>query len=533
MGFPLSWNIDAEDLRPWLKDNDYAGLKAHLQAVNPTVVLVMNGLWLAVRIKNEWLPDCIVIHRDYSIHEGGEWLVRYPRAMVEQWKREGHKEIVRYLTNEPGVDIAHALAFAAREAETMKLAREAGFTVVALNTSVGTPEPELIEIGRFDVLLIAAVEYEHYLGCHEYYTLCLPASLMGDEALLDKNALQPANWPREKITVDTPGIHYLFRSVRFVTRCKQLGIGIPKFIHTEFGYDDIRNAGNGDVITDLRERYGMPRYNNDMRGVNTHEKIWNDYYPGVEYNQVIRQQLQWWLGVKPDWIIGACLFGINSDWDVPHGHDWSADVRRGFFPVLEEMSKAMTELPTPEITYDYKPHILDVKVDSLLIRSDMSRASDTLGKFTRGSIGVFADINHIQQIGGYSWLPILYETKPAFVARYSLLPDNLSIKDLYSIIVYDNPAPDPESPVKPPIPDPEPPDDVLIDLPLPHLTLTVTEANRAQLAQFYRTQAHIYSAIADALEAPSPTTAQIAADVYDKNNDVEAAMLVKALTDKA
>jgi len=175
--FPIGWNIDAQDLRPWLKDNDYAGLRKHLIALNPAAILIMDSLPIAVMVKG-WLPDCIVIHRNYSRHEGGEWQARPPHEMVNQWKREGHPEIVRYLTNEPSFDAATAKTFAGREAETMRFAREAGFTVVALNFSVGRPEPEWIDDGKFDVAYRAMQEYEHFFGGHSYYTLCLPASLM-------------------------------------------------------------------------------------------------------------------------------------------------------------------------------------------------------------------------------------------------------------------------------------------------------------------------------------------------------------------
>lgn len=548
MGFPLSWNVDGQDLRAWLKDNNYAGLRSHLLNLNPAAILIMDSLPIAVMVKG-WLPKCIVIHRNYSKHEGGEWQARPPHEMVGQWKREGHKEIVRYLTNEPGVGADTVTDFVAREVETMKLAREAGFTVVALNTSVGTPEPELIEAGKFDALLKAAVQYEHYLGCHEYYTLCLPASLMGDEALLDKNALQPANWPHEKITVDTKGVHYLFRSVRFVKRSRVIGIGDPRIIHIEFGYDDTRNDGNGHIFDILRAKYGLLQYNGDMRGVNTYQRAWGDIYPGVDHNDVIRQQMEWWLDVKPDWVIAACIYGINADWSIPQGHDWSDNVRRSFFPVLEEMSKAMTQ-PRPEV------------IATLYTGDDWRRGkvrTSVAGSFTNMRMQPniqspdMGDIRELKAFdiaferdkiwfragGNYSWVALrhLDDGRVVYVSSAHVMIE-IDIPDAPTPDVPDEPLP----PTDPPLPFDEVAIEAIvnrvIDLRLENLRSHIDEGHIPRTLAI--TISRAMRVLADMLDAaialeeipPQPTTAQIAADVYDKNNDVEADMLVKALTDK-
>ena len=463
--FPLGFNIDGQDLRPFLRDNDYAGLKRHLIKTKPAALLIMDDLALAVRIKNDWLPDCHVIHRNYSTYEGSEWQTRPPQVMVNQWKQEGHKEIIRYLTNEPSFDAASAKTFAGREAETMKLAREAGFTVVALNTSVGSYERQWVQDGKFDAILKAAVDYGHYLGCHEYMSVCLPAALIGDDKLGDKLAMQPENWQREKITAGYHDFWYLFRHVWLVERSMQVRADLPKFILTEFGYDDIRNDGNAAVFDELKAKYGLPQYTNDMRGVNTYERVWDDYYPGLDHNDVIRQQLEWWLEVKPDWIIGACLFGINADWEDPEGHDWSADVRRGFFPVLEEMSAAMADTPT-EVETTPEPDLTGVEWRRGTVRragstghtnrrklpdrfsDDMGDIRQTLLEFDIAYVDVEKNILWEQQGGSYMWVAIR-------------LPDTSDVSYVVKrlvVIEHDDPEPEP-APEPTPDPVPEPPEE--------------------------------------------------------------------------
>ena len=575
-GFPISYNIDAEDLRPWLKDNDYAGLKAHLQAVNPTVVLVMNGLWLAVRIKNEWLPDCIVIHRDYSGHEGSEWQARPPHEWVNRWEMQGHKNIVRYLTNEPGFHVGNASSFASREAETMKLARAAGFTVVALNTSVGTPErqsslskqalplhnsftAQVVQDGRLDELLKAAVEGNHFLGSHEYMTVCLPASLIGDGLLGDKSAMQPANWPTEPITAGYHDYWYLFRHVWLVARSREIGIADPKIILTEFGYDNIENRGNDDIIAALRLSYGLQIYNYDMRGVNTYPRIWNDYYPGVEHNQVIRQQFEWWLAVKPDWIIGACLFGINSDWDVPHGHDWSADVRRGFFPVLEEMSAAMAEPTQPELqpVYNYFSSNIDVLAqEGLRVRAGMSTDTNTniIDTLPFGSVQLGTDLDNKKVVGNFEWLPVLYRGKAGFIALRQLWAGG-TVRAVYAKLLEIELPDVPEVPDEPDVPEePTAPPQLdkaaiieivrgvlkednarFVELPLPNFTFTVTDNNRVMLAQLMRNLATMFDVVAQGLEQTTPveTTSSISKAVNAAVNEAKGAKVVGVLTNNS
>ena len=556
--FPISWNIDGQDLRPWLRDNNYAGLKAHLLKLNPAAILIMDSLPIAVMVK-EWLPDCIVIHRNYSSYEGSEWQTRPPHVMVNQWKREGHKNIVRYLTNEPSFNAASAKTFAGREAETMKLAREAGFTVVALNTSVGSYERVFVQDGKFDAILRSAIDYGHYLGCHEYMAVCLPAALIGDDKLGDKVAMQPSNWPREKITAGYHDYWYLFRHVWLVERCKQLGIGIPKFILTEFGYDDIRNDGNAAVFDKLKAEYGIERYNRDMRGVNTYQRVWNDYYQIVQnntivpqdHNEVIRQQLQWWLDVKPDWIVGACLFGINADWENPQGHDWSADVRRSFFPVLEEMSRAMAETPAA------RPPTLDgvtwkqgrVKRNGAgytNFRSAPSRSGTDLGDIRDWANYAVAYLDFEKQElwthkgNSYTWVAL---TRADDQIGYAVV--NFIIIDVPD--EPPTPSPAPEPPIEPP-PAPLPFDEMAIEAIVDRRVDLRIENLRAHIETghiprpFAKTISRTLRVIADMLDAaialeeaqePQVTTAQIANDVYGKADEAVMAKQVDVLTDNS
>lgn len=324
VGTRISYNVNAEAIP------DRAYLKAHLQRLCPTTVLIMNGMAYAVELY-EALRACgtLVAHRTYSIYEGSEWVYRAPVDIVTQWQREGHPEIVRYSTNEPSYGGNQSTeSFVANQVELMRVARQAGFTVIIGNFSVGTVQLLDIQRGIFDPMIRAIAEYHQYLGLHEYTqtVLAFGTSQWARECLLDRLCVQPARWPTAaqvpmalqfdpvSHSIDYPHYYHFRRGDWWLLRADAIGVARPKIWLTEWGWDsmsDIKPA-----LEPLRNAYGLTKYMRDLRGVNTYELLWHWYFPNWTFAQATCEQIKWGDAIYPPDYIGMNLFtwSINPHW---------------------------------------------------------------------------------------------------------------------------------------------------------------------------------------------------------------------------
>lgn len=318
----ISYNINGEGVP------DTAYLLQVMTSPCKTMALVMNNLSLAVRIK-ELCPDAVVVSRGYSSLEGSEWFYRSPQNWIEQWKREGHPEIVRHSTNEPSYGGMQSLStFVAIEIELMRLARLNGFTVAMGNFSVGNFQLSDIERGAYDSYIRAINQYGHYLALHEYSVALLPfgVGLWPANFLLDRNLVQPASWPTvEQLPIAFvsgtcesqpvyPSYWYLRRGDWFLLRADCIGIVRPRILLTEFAWDNLSNIKP--QIEPLRTRYGLPQYMFDMRGINTYPSLWAYYFPYWSFAQAACQQLLWAERIYPPEYIGMAMFtwSTSPDW---------------------------------------------------------------------------------------------------------------------------------------------------------------------------------------------------------------------------
>lgn len=313
----ISYNVNGEAIP------DRAYLTSHLQRLCPTTVLIMNNLSYAVELYNLLHQRCgtIVISRSWSPLEGSEWFYRSPQNFVAQWQREGHPEIVRYGTNEPSFGGNQPISqFVAAEIELMRLARASGFTVAMGNFSVGYFQPEQINSGGFDAYLRGLNQYGHYLAVHEYACCALPFGVgqWQVEALLDRTRVQPVSWPlAQALPVrlwngELPPYWYLRRADWFLLRADVLGINRPRILVTEFAWDNLPNIKSH--IEPLRQQFGLDRYFDDMRGVNTYPNLWRYYWPQWDFAQAACEQLKWAERIYPPEYLGFNMFTWSLDW---------------------------------------------------------------------------------------------------------------------------------------------------------------------------------------------------------------------------
>lgn len=315
----ISYNINGEAV----PDTAYL---LHVMT-NPckTTALVMNNLGLAARIK-ELCPDTIVVSRNYSSLEGDEWVLRSAQNIVAQWQREGHPEIVRHSTNEPSFGRGLRLQqFVQAECELMRLARAAGFTVAMGNFSVGIFEASDIDAGLFDPYLRCLNQYGHYLALHEYSlgVLAFGIGQWQPQCLLDRLCVQANRWQAEPLRIgrvwsdgiwQQPPYWYLGRGIWWINRADLIGIARPQILVTEFGWDNLPNIKS--YIEPLRWQYGIDRYFDDMRGVNTYQNLWAWYWPRWSFAQAACEQLKWADRIYPPEYLGFALFtwSTNPHW---------------------------------------------------------------------------------------------------------------------------------------------------------------------------------------------------------------------------
>lgn len=263
----ISYNIHAQFVQ------DTPRLKAHLQAIQPVSVLVMDGLGLAQELK-ALLPDCIVIHRVYpddDIHNRmspADWMnQRAPQAAGGIWQ---------YTTNEAGFS-QNLIDW---HIELCNLAIPRRVPLVIGNMSVGTPAPEDWSAGKPLFDLMNAHRDLFILGLHEYACGVITSGFLGgypDNAGVPPgqpggmNLIPSANWPYAEEMAALPYYH-CGRFKFLVQYCQSVNIPVPRIILTEHGMDDV-----SDIKPWAQTLIQTPPYTS-IRGWRSCENQWKAWY---------------------------------------------------------------------------------------------------------------------------------------------------------------------------------------------------------------------------------------------------------------
>lgn len=337
----ISYNINAGAIPDWYY------MWGHLERLNPCVILVMSNINVAGEAVRRF-PNAIVIHRDWSSFEGEEWL-RVPdeNVWINRWNQQAsivgadiNKKIVRYSTNEPS--LYDPRAYVQAEVELLNAAARNGYRVAAGNFAVGTFSSSDIANGVYDSFLRAIQSGNHYLSVHEYTTSALPfgTGQWAREWLLDPSQVQVNSWPRRSrlpieywyidlgggTTKIFPPYWHILRSAWFTLRAKELGLPTPRIILTEAFWDNLSDIGQ--PIAELRNRFGLPQYMNDMRGINSYTRVWQFYWPNWSQEEAAYWQLAYMDYIYPSNYLGFAQFtwssvegwksfdmsGIQGDW---------------------------------------------------------------------------------------------------------------------------------------------------------------------------------------------------------------------------
>lgn len=325
----------------------------HLVMTAPTDGINTQEDIKAVDTWAEIVKPAQIVWRTHSKLEG-DWL-SFPSndEIVKRWLAEDRPQYVRDdPSNEPLLldgDPEINGRYVESRADLLRKAADAGIKVAVGAFSVGTPHEGLIADGTYDDLIQAVVEGGHYFSVHEYAPGIPGAGdvfqydeLLNPETIL--KVMKPEPWPIQSV------YWLLRRSDRFLIRARTMGLSDPNIIITESYIGLIPDAN--DVLNQLRDKYGIPAYNKDMRGILAWRMYYADAFPEKSFSDVVTQLSKYVEDnvFYPEHIKGVCLFGLNWDLDTPEAHNFSApfldDFRKEGLPNLDSCDSI---LKPPEI----------------------------------------------------------------------------------------------------------------------------------------------------------------------------------------
>ncbi len=282
----ISYNIHAQAV------HDRDRLMRHLQAIQPTAVLVMDGLGLAQEIKAA-VPGAMVIHRNWGATEGDD--NAFAKVTPERWlelrAKEAEGGIFLYTTNEPGWG-ADVIDWHVR---LMELAAPRRVPLVIGNWAVGTPQPEQWTMARRMLELLDEHRDLFILGLHEYACAVATSGLHGGfpinagvapDSPGGVNLIQPESWPGD---VSRITMWHCGRFQFLVRQCDTLGIKPPRIIMTEHGMDDVSDIKPWTETLRKTDPYL------NIRGWKSVQNQWTDWYSGKGWSpqRAYFEQLAW------------------------------------------------------------------------------------------------------------------------------------------------------------------------------------------------------------------------------------------------
>lgn len=352
----VSYNIHAQAVK------DTPRLKKHLGKINPTAVLLMDGLGLAQDI-HATLPDTVVIHRNYGITKGDDDV--HKKVSPERWLDlravESSTGIWLYTTNEPAFD-TETIDWHVRLMERCVVR---GVRLVVGNWGVGNPGADDWNKAKRMLELLAEHPELFILGLHEYGCGVMTSGLYGgypDHAgvqpgeLGGKNLIPSGNWPA---SLETPEHITTFHCGRFrflLNYCSQAKIKPPRIILTEHGMDDVSD------IKPWAERLIKTSPYKSIRSWKSLLAQWRAWFPLWSIDRAYFEQLQWadrviYQNSPVEAQLVYCWGHSSDDWeqfDVAEADEFQALMEAADVPPVSNLPPVVTQ-PAPAPAPKPKP----------------------------------------------------------------------------------------------------------------------------------------------------------------------------------
>jgi hypothetical protein len=337
----ISYNIHAQALR------NHDRLIAHLKTIQPTAVLVMDGLGLAKEIKAA-VPNTTVIHREYPDDD------IHTRVSPEDWLKNRQDDaqggIYQYTTNEAGFG-QNLIDWHVR---LMELAAPRRVPLVIGNMSVGTPQAADWKSARKMIELLDKHRDLFVLGLHEYACGVVTSGYIGgypDNAGVEpkpenkgkgRNLIPSANWPAREEAQKLTMFH-MGRFKFLLQACQDMGIKPPRIILTEHGFDDVSDIKPWAATLVQTPPYQHPR------GWKSLLNQWSNWYSGQGWSpqRAMFEQLAYadhtiYQGTPVEAQLIFCWGHTSDRWD-----QFDVAEAATFHTLLEEYAAKPTPLPAP------------------------------------------------------------------------------------------------------------------------------------------------------------------------------------------
>lgn len=308
MGNRLGLNINAATLSEEQTLNLASG--------GASAYVIMNDVGRAQKVA-EAQPGSIVISRaDWP--DDANYI---PPDLLGKWKQRlaSAPDVYHYWPNEPYIN-DDPKQYLDGMAGFMPQLADAGLKGCIGNFSVASAiNQDHIDAGHWDNFLRVASEWTHaghgVVGIHEYTTGALPYgcanSRMHVSDLASGHPLAGEDqWPTfEEIWHDVGTDYHLFRFLMLETRCKQLGIALPRMVLTECFWDRMDDLTT--VLPTLDMWRGGKPFQGD--GLITQRSLFKRWWPDWSLEEAVLKQLAWCERTYPPDVLGFCFFQVTGD----------------------------------------------------------------------------------------------------------------------------------------------------------------------------------------------------------------------------
>lgn len=307
-------------------------------------------------------PETQWVVRVYSTLEG-DWSLINQSAYMRFVQRMGVGDRVFYdpPANEPSVGTPEFLrGYAEQMYALARDMRREGLTQGVGSFSVGRPREVDIRDGYGDALLRACAEFDVPMTIHEYAPLELEAGALYPYAYLDSHpdatqlrSLDPNDWRLRQ------GYPLIRRSDEWVLRADELGLPRPQLLFTEMICDRIGDVP-GEVQDSLNAKYGLPEYENNLRGINAWER-WATERGYADYDAFLGDHLIHagrHVYNAPHHVAGMLFTLSGSELWTRAGHNYNEPKRQPFREQqMPRVARALATRPpsTPQFPFPPEP----------------------------------------------------------------------------------------------------------------------------------------------------------------------------------
>ncbi len=414
--------------------NDEKRLLDFVKRAEPTTMLVMNNMDLALKIHNITEGKTQVVYRDWQEDDAAYWATKSAneiaqKLMASNLSSRPHQHIWKYVMNEPYARGNEWKKMSLWMSDIIKIMADAGHKAIVGNLSVGSYEINDVESGYFDPVLHTLGEYSNNaaFGIHEYTGFLLPFGLGVWERneLLDEAKLKPENWPNKIEDYSknyVKNYYHLLRSTWFSTRAAKIGAKQHNIWLTEFGWDRMPDLtfGQNHIYEQLQNKYGVPNPYVEMRGAYTYANMWKKLFPQWSTSQSIFKQFEWADKIYPAHYIGFMPFmwSFGDDWDK-FGFNYGSDDHL-LELIVQYNSKILPPIGEPPV--NNTPVDLGLnnpKWNNVYLNSTSSKTNirlspnvnaSVVGNIRKNTVGLIL-IEGAKVVNGFKWYPVRINTR--------------------------------------------------------------------------------------------------------------------------